>query len=186
LLDSWKAFIESVNETESEGLAPYVNRIRSSFDTIFEVIATIRGSSPRFRFRSDIGCIGILDFEDGIVMLQDEISALLESPPGERFDGFLPRAFRRRIAAIMHGISDLFDRALLHTGMTVGTTVACRTALSSAVAGLAVALEMAGQIGGTFNAIRAQIFDVNLKLTALFEKLRFPFALALTLHEKAA
>jgi hypothetical protein len=184
LLECWKIFIEDFNISESEGLGPYTNRINSSFDTIFDAIATIRFSMSRFQFKTDNSCIALQNFQDSIVLLRDEIFAVLEQPMRERFVGFLPKVFQRRIAATMHAISDLFDHALLHSCLTVAVTVSCRTELSSAVAGIAVAMEMARQNGEIFNELRAQIFEVNQQLTLLFEKLRFPFALALVLSEK--
>lgn len=185
-MESWKAFIEAVTQSESEGLAPYIHRIDEGFETVFQTIATIRQSLIGLRFRTDVISVGLQNCQDGAAQLRDEITAVIESPPDGRFDGFVPAAFRKRVSMLMHAISDLFDHGLRHSGLTVGTTVACRTALASAVAEIAIAFEMVHQHGGTFDALRAQIYDVNHKLTRLFEKLRFPFTIMLIVHGQPA
>jgi hypothetical protein len=162
-----------------------VNRIRASFVAIFGAVGIIRFAMPRLRFRTDIGCVALQALQDDAVRLREEIAAVLLAPRAARFEGFNPVAFKRRIALTMHSVSDLYDRALLHSGIPLAKLVACRTAMSSAVAAIAMSLHTAHQSDQNFNLLRRQIYIVNRKLTLLYEKLRFPFALSLVLQDKA-
>jgi hypothetical protein len=186
LLRCWAAFIEGLNELENEGLRPYVNRINAGFDAVFDSIGIVRFAMPLLQFRTDVGCVALQAFQDDAVRLREEITAVLLSPRGERFEGLNPVAFRKRIALTMHSISDLYDRALLHSGIPLAKLVASRTAMSSAVAAISVGLHTARQNDQNFTLLRSQIYTVNRKLMILFEKLRFPFTLSLILQDKAA
>jgi hypothetical protein len=184
LLNSWRAFIEAQGKCEGEGLGPYVVRIHQSFEEIFQAIVTLRENLPIRRFRTDTSCITLQNFQDQVLLLREEIAAVLRRPSQERFEGFNPQIFQKRIALLMHAVSDLFDRALLHVGLTVAVTISSRTTISSSIAAIGVALQMAWQSEDAFNAMRERVFEVNQELTKLFGKLRFPFAIEIVLREQ--
>jgi hypothetical protein len=179
-LHSWTGFVEAVLSFKGDTIFACVNRINTSFDALFDALATLRFSLPIIRFRTDSACSALQQFQDDVLLLRSEISAVFLDPPETRFSRFDPLAFHRRITATMHSVSALFDRALPYACLPHAKTVLCRTRMCSSVAAISTAVEEAHASEGTFTALRAQLLFATEKLNCLFGQLRFPFSLSVS------
>jgi hypothetical protein len=185
LLYNWAGFIESANELENDGIRPYVNGINSNFNAVFDCIATVRSLLPVIRFRTDIACVALQNFQDDMLQLRTEITRIIVSPKAQRFQGFLHVAFKRRIVLMMHQISSLFNKSLLHSCVSITRLATARALISSSIAAIAMDVEMAHQFDESFNLLRQEICLLNDKLTRLFDLLKIPFEVSLVFQDEA-
>lgn len=179
----WAAFIELINELESEGLAPFISRVNSSFDDIFNSLYTIRTSMPVIRFRTDIACVALDRFQSGVIALRDQISRMVLAKKEERFEGFMPLEFKKKITVLMHQISDLYGHALPHSCLSTAKTQTTRFTMSSAIAGISIAVNMAREADATYASLKGQIMEVNQQLTRVCRHLSLPFCVSLVFDD---
>ena len=183
-VEQWAAFIDVINEMETEGLGPYVSRINTSFDEIFNAILQVRTAMPRMRFRTDIAVLALSKLQNGVIALRDEISAMILAPKESRFVGFSHSLFKRRITLLMHSIGDLYDRALPHSCLPVGTTLATRAVISSAIAAISTAVNMARQCEQVFVVLKDEVLNVNTELSRVCQEINFPLAVSVVFDDE--
>jgi hypothetical protein len=184
LLMNWAAFIESTNELENDGLQPYVDGIEASFGSIFDSVAALRSELPVIRYKTDVPVVGLQNFQDTMLGLRTEIYEMIVTPKAQRFEGFEEVGFKHEIGGHMHLVTDLFNRALLHSGISPVRSANARAMITASLAAIAMSVGMAQQFDESFDVLRQEICRLNEKLTVLFDLMRSPFEVALILDNQ--
>lgn len=183
-ITQWAAFIDLINEMETEGLGPYVSRINASFDDIFNAILQVRTSMPRMRFRTDVAVVALDQLQNGVIALRNEISSMILTPKNTRFTGFSNVAFKRRITLLMHSVGDLYDRALPHSCIPVAKTLTTRSVISSSIAAISTAVNMARQSDQFFLILKDEVLNVNTELSRVCQLMNFPLAVSVVFDDE--
>jgi hypothetical protein len=184
LLVHWAEFIESTNELENDGLQPYVNRISDSFHSILDSISVLGSELPVIRFKTDVPIVALQNFQNMIRNFRAAIYDMILTPK-TRFEGFEEAAFKHDITELMHVVTDLFNRALLHSGISRVKAESARASMTASLAAIAMSVSMAQQFDESFAILRRQIWRLNDRLTRLFDLLAIPVEVALVLKEDA-
>lgn len=182
-LHAWVSFIEQISICESEGLAPHLGQLNDGFDTFFSCFAQIRQSMPTIRFKTDVGCVALEKLQNQIIKLRDDLSRIFFAPKDERFSTFDPLKFKMRMAQLMHQISDLFDRALLHSSLPISKTIPARTNMTSVLASISIIVNTARNYDIMFTNLKTHLVVMNERLTCLFKMMGFPYTVSIAFYD---